>query len=134
MLRIYLVIWRPLTLAAVLTALCGCAHFGGGSSAGDTVYQRGEAAYYSARFDGRRTASGDIFDSNRLTAAHRSLPLGSRVQVTNLNNGRQVTVRINDRGPYTRGRIIDLSRRAAARLDMIRAGVAPVELRLLDRY
>jgi len=120
-------------LAAVLAALCGCAHLGSGSPSTAGVYQRGEAAYYAARFDGRRTASGEVFDSNRLTAAHRSLPLGSRVQVTNLDNGRQVTVRINDRGPYTRGRIIDLSRRAASSLDMIRAGVAPVELRILSR-
>nr|WP_293626852.1 septal ring lytic transglycosylase RlpA family protein [Salinisphaera sp.] len=96
------------------------------------VYQRGEAAYYARSFDGRRTASGDRFDSGRLTAAHRRLPFGSRVEVTNENNGRSVIVTINDRGPYTRGRIIDLSRRAAGQIGMIRSGIAPVTLRLVD--
>lgn len=117
-----------LLLAAWL--LAGCTSLRGPGDA--AIYQRGEAAYYAARFDGRRTASGERFDSKRLTAAHRSLPMGSRVQVTNESNGRTVTVRINDRGPYTRGRIIDLSRAAAARLDMIRSGIAPVTLRILD--
>jgi rare lipoprotein A len=107
-----------LLLAACLLAGCASLHGPGGAA----IYQRGEAAYYAARFDGRRTASGERFDSRRLTAAHRSLPMGSRVKVTNENNGRTVTVRINDRGPYSRGRIIDLSRAAAARLDMVRNG------------
>lgn len=111
--------------------LSGCAALRtpGGDGA---VYQRGQASYYATRFDGRRTASGERFDSRRLTAAHRSLPMGSRVRVTNRNNGRTVTVRVNDRGPHVRGRIIDLSRSAAKRLGMIRSGIAPVSLRVLD--
>jgi rare lipoprotein A len=114
------------SLSVVL--LGGCAGLRG---SGD-VYQRGEAAYYASAFDGRRTASGARFDSNRLTAAHRRLPFGTRVEVTNENNGRRVIVTINDRGPYTRGRIIDLSRRAAEKIDMVRSGVVPVTLRVVN--
>ncbi len=91
----------------------------------------GKASYYSSRHHGRRTASGERFDMHALTAAHRSLPFGSRVRVTNLNTRRSVVVRINDRGPYGRGRIIDLSRAAAERLGMLRSGVAPVRVEQL---
>ena len=86
--------------------------------------QLGKAAWYG--FVGSRTASGEILDTVTATAAHRSLPLASYAKVTNLDNSRSVVVKINDRGPYTRGRIIDLSPRAADALDMKRAGVAPV--------
>jgi rare lipoprotein A len=88
----------------------------------------GMASWYGPGFHGRRTASGERFDQNALTAAHPSLPFGTRVRVVSLANGREVTVRINDRGPHTAGRIIDLARAAAARLDMIEAGVVPVRL------
>ena len=86
--------------------------------------QFGKAAWYG--FVGARTASGEILDTVTATAAHRSLPLASYAKVTNLDNSRSVIVKINDRGPYTRGRIIDLSPRAAEALDMKRAGVVPV--------
>jgi rare lipoprotein A len=88
----------------------------------------GEASFYAARFQGRPTASGERFDNNQLTAAHRTLPFGTKVRVTNLSNGRSVVVRVNDRGPYARGRIIDLSEAAARRIDMVRAGVARVRV------
>ena len=117
-----------LLTVVLLASLAGCASL---QSQG-AIYQRGEAAYYASAFDGRRTASGERFDSRRLTAAHRSLPFGTRVQVTNENNGRHVVVTINDRGPYTRGRILDLSRRAAEQIGMIRSGIAPVTLRVID--
>jgi rare lipoprotein A len=84
--------------------------------------ERGHAAYYG----GGRTASGERSGPNELTAAHRTLPFGTRVLVTNLKNGRTVTVRINDRGPYDRGRIIDVSVAAARELDMISSGTAMV--------
>src|SRR5262245_31404459 len=71
--------------------------------------QTGTASWYGAFHDGRKTASGEIYDMHRMTAAHRSLPLGTRVKVTNLKNGRSMEVRVNDRGPYVRGRILDLS-------------------------
>ncbi|WP_340588061.1 septal ring lytic transglycosylase RlpA family protein [Erythrobacter alti] len=92
----------------------------------------GIASYYGRRFHGRRTANGERFDMNELTAAHRTLPFGSRVQVTNPRNGQSVVVRINDRGPFIRGRHIDLSRAAAEQIGMISRGHASVELELLD--
>ena len=93
----------------------------------------GKASWYGAFHHGRPTASGEPFDMNALTAAHRTLPLGTRLRVTNLTNGRSVDVRVNDRGPAIRGRIIDLSRGAAAALDAVAAGVFPVELTLVDQ-
>ncbi len=93
---------------------------------------RGIASYYGRRFHGRQTASGQRFDMHAMTAAHRTLPFGSRVRVTNPRNGRSVVVHINDRGPYIGGRTIDLSRAAAEELGMIQAGVGPVVLELLD--
>ncbi len=90
--------------------------------------ERGQASWYGPGFHGRRTASGDRFDQNALTAAHRQLPLGTRVTVTNLENGRSVRVAINDRGPYVDGRVLDLSRAAAHRLGMIGDGVVRVRI------
>lgn len=101
-------------------------------SAGDNApVQRGLASWYGARFHGEPTAQGELFDMHALTAAHRSLPLGTRVRVTHLENGRNVVVRINDRGPYKRGVIIDLSRRAAGELGMVREGRAQVRLEVV---
>lgn len=91
----------------------------------------GRASWYGPGFNGRRSASGEIFNQNALTAAHRTLPFGTRVLVTNLNNGRQVTVRINDRGPYSGGRIIDLSAGAASQIGLINSGVGRVQLDVL---
>ncbi|WP_445936960.1 septal ring lytic transglycosylase RlpA family protein [Pseudomonas sp.] len=94
-------------------------------------HAEGQASYYGARHHGNKTASGERFDQNALTAAHRSLPFGSRVQVTNLRNDKTVVVRINDRGPYAKKRIIDLSQKAAEQLDMLRDGVVPVRVEQL---
>jgi rare lipoprotein A len=91
----------------------------------------GLASYYGDRFNGRRTASGERFNQHELTAAHRTLEFGTRVLVTNKANGRSVEVTITDRGPYTRGRSIDLSKGAARELGMLGRGVAPVKLRVL---
>jgi rare lipoprotein A len=93
----------------------------------------GMASFYGGRFHGRLTASGVRFDSNAMTAAHRSLPFGTRVRVTHLGNGRTVDVRINDRGPYVGGRIIDLSRGAAGVLGMHSQGVARVQVTVMGR-
>jgi rare lipoprotein A len=93
--------------------------------------QDGMASYYGAAFAGRRTASGERFDPRALTAAHRELPFGTRLRVTNLENGRSITVRVNDRGPFASGRIVDLSWEAARALDMLRSGVARVRLEVL---
>ena len=89
---------------------------------------RGKASWYGPRFHGRRTANGERFDMNELTAAHRTLPFGTLVRVLNVQNGREVVVRINDRGPHVRGRIIDLSKAAAAEIDLLQAGEALVVL------
>jgi rare lipoprotein A len=88
----------------------------------------GNASYYGDPYHGRRTANGETFDKNKLTAAHRTLPFDTWVRVENLTNGMSVDVRINDRGPFVGGRVIDLSEGAARRIDMIRAGIAPVRL------
>jgi rare lipoprotein A len=93
-----------------------------------TEFGRGRASWYGAGFQGKVTASGERFDMNALTAAHRTLPFGTRVRVRNAQNGREVIVRINDRGPHVRDRIIDVSKAAAAALDLVRAGEAPVVL------
>ena len=95
------------------------------------VIGTGGASYYARKFAGRLTANGERYRPGRLTAAHRTLRFGTRVRVTNLRNGRSVVVRINDRGPFVRGRIIDLSRAAAERIGMIRSGVARVRLEVL---
>ena len=92
------------------------------------VKARGIASWYGADFHGLVTASGEVYDMEALTGAHRTLPLGTLVKVTNVVNGKQVLVRINDRGPYVKGRIVDLSHAAARELDMVRHGITPVQL------
>ena len=93
--------------------------------------QRGKASYYGRRFHGRKTSNGEVFDMNKLTAAHKTLPMESYVQVINLENGKAVVVKVNDRGPFTRGRIIDLSYAAASRLGFLEQGTAKVEIRTI---
>jgi len=94
--------------------------------------ERGRASFYGSEFIGHRTASGGRYHANALTAAHRTLPFGTRVRVTNLENGKSVDVVINDRGPHRAGRVIDLSRRAAEALDMVHAGTVRVAVEVLD--
>ncbi|WP_207535389.1 septal ring lytic transglycosylase RlpA family protein [Desertivirga arenae] len=101
----------------------------GFSSCTPKITQTGNASYYAKKFNGRRTASGDKFRSSKRTAAHKTLPFGTKVKVTNLKNGKSVKVKINDRGPFVAGRIIDLSRKAARKIDMLNDGVAKVEIR-----
>ena len=91
----------------------------------------GAASWYGPGFYGRRTASGDVFGPDTLTAAHRTLPFGTRVRVTNLENGKTVVVRINDRGPFRRHRVIDLAHGAATVLQMKQAGEVPVAMEIL---
>src|SRR6185503_14091206 len=93
--------------------------------------QVGLASWYGEPHHGQPTASGEIFDMTQLTAAHRTLPLGTQLRVVNLENGRAVRVRVNDRGPYIDGRILDLSREAARVLDMEQRGVATVRLEVI---
>jgi rare lipoprotein A len=105
-----------------LAGLDGVAEAGSGRKAAAT----GRASWYGPGFAGRSTASGDRFDPKGLTAAHRNLPFGTPVRVTNLHNGRSVVVTINDRGPYVKGRVLDVSLGAARALGMLRRGVASV--------
>ena len=124
-------------LATMMTLLvtASCAHNGEG--AGDRTRRTyvGLASYYGPGFHGEETASGEVFNQRAMTAAHRTLPLGTVVRVTNLENGRSVVVRINDRGPYgrnhRRGTIIDLSRAAAQRLRFIEDGLVRVKVEVL---
>ena len=94
---------------------------------------KGVAAIYANKFNGRKTASGQRFSQSKLTAAHRTLPLGTEVRVTNIRNNKSVDVLINDRGPYYGGRIIDLSSAAAAKVGMIKAGLAHVKLEVINK-
>jgi peptidoglycan lytic transglycosylase len=94
--------------------------------------ERGVASWYGPGFDGRRTANGEIYDMEAMTAAHRTLVFGSLVEVHNLDNGRKTKVRINDRGPFIHGRIIDLSKAAAREIGMLGPGTAKVRIRVLD--
>ena len=128
-------------LLAVLVLLSACGHgkarAGIPTSKSPTVKVasselEGVASYYAEPYNGRRTASGEIFDSyNAMTAAHKTLPFNTVVRVKNLQNGEEVDVRINDRGPFVKGRVIDLSLAAAKEIDLVRAGVAPVKLKVL---
>lgn len=104
------------------------------ASAATSRLETGVASWYGDRFHGRKTASGEVFDMNALTAAHPNLPFGSWVRVRNLLNGRSVDVRINDRGPHIKQRIIDLSRAAAHALGLAGQGTPEVEVTLLDRF
>ena len=110
----------------IIVLLCAMLCF---ASCSRKITQTGKASYYADKFQGRKTASGETFRQGRLTAAHRTLPFGTKVKVTNIANGKSVKVRINDRGPFAEGRIIDLSKKAAKRIGMINTGVATVEIK-----
>ena len=102
------------------------------SSATTKIAQSGVASYYGPGFHGRRTANGEAFDMHAMTAAHRTLPFGTKVKVTNLANGKSAIVRVNDRGPYANGRIIDLSVAAAKQIGSTNSGTARVTLEVLN--
>jgi rare lipoprotein A len=116
---------RAALAAALLLLAAACAH--APRAAGDGVGE-GVASYYGESFRGRRTASGERFDPDAFTAAHRTLAFGTCVRVLNEENGRSVRVRVNDRGPFVRGRILDVSEAAGRALDMVQRGVARVRL------
>lgn len=133
--RSYSCIWGPVLMKrllgclALFSLLAGCASHVIDPRGYDKT---GVASYYGAKHHGKRTASGEPFNQHGMTAAHRELPFGTRVKVTNLNNDKSVVVRINDRGPHTRGRLIDLSRAAAKQLGMIRSGTAKVRVQAIS--
>ena len=102
------------------------------ASANKEFLRTGVASYYGPGFHGRRTANGETFNQNAMTAAHRTLPFGTKLKVTNLNNGKSVIVRVNDRGPYSGGRILDLSVAAAKQIGSTQSGVARVTLEVVQ--
>lgn len=122
---------RPLAAALAVLFSVGCASTSALKTPNRGTTQKGLASWYGAKFNGRPTASGEIYDMNRISAAHKQLPFGTVVEVKNRDNGRKLRVPINDRGPFIRGRIIDLSVGAARELDMFGAGLARVEIRVV---
>jgi rare lipoprotein A len=105
---------------------------GGTSSGGFSLVEQGDASYYADDFNGKKTANGETYNMNDLTAAHRTLPFNTKVKVTNTLNSKSVVVRINDRGPFKADRLIDLSLEAAKELDMIGPGTAKVQLEVVE--
>jgi len=119
---------RLIILFFVVIYVAACHRKSTPSTTAKKCEQTGIASYYGGKFIGRPTASGEIFDATKLTAAHKTLPFGTIVKVTNLSNYKSVIVRINDRGPFVAGRIIDLSEAAAKKIAMIQAGVQKVTI------
>ncbi len=117
--------WAVGSATVLLTLLAAC----GGSKSAFT--QNGQGSYYADKFAGRPTASGVPYRPGKLTAAHNTLPFGTKIRVTNTRTGRSVKVVVNDRGPHTKGRIVDVSKRAARKLGLIDAGVIPVQLKVV---
>jgi rare lipoprotein A len=99
-----------------------------GSVSAQKKTSTGLASYYADKFEGRRTSSGEIYRHSRLTAAHRTFPFGTKLKVTNVENGKSVIVKVNDRGPFVKGRIIDLSKSAATKIDLVKKGIAKVRI------
>ncbi len=125
----------PLSFRYTTRALTGLLLVGllGGCASSAAFTETGKASYYADKFAGRRTASGSVYRPGQLTAAHNTLPFGTKVRVTNPRNHRSVKVVVTDRGPHVKGRIIDLSKKAARKIDIIDAGVAPVELKVIGK-
>ena len=121
---------RALALSACVLVIAGCSSMPR-PEALPSSYETGDASYYGSEFEGRRTASGERYDGDEMTAAHRTLPFGTRVRVVNLANDKSVEVRINDRGPHKKGRIVDVSHKAAKELGLLGPGVARVRLEVL---
>ncbi len=118
-------------LLALLFVTTCLAAFNSNNSFAQQIKTEGVASYYADKFVGRTTANGDKYKHNKLTAAHQTLPFGTKVKVTNLSNKKTVVVVINDRGPFVKGRIIDLSKSAAKKLDFINAGITKVRIKVL---
>jgi rare lipoprotein A len=124
--------WIRRSLVVVMVLSVGCSASSVRPEKKARVFtQTGKASFYANMFQGRTTANGEIFDQNKMTAAHRTLAFGTKVRVTNLTNKKSVVVTINDRGPYIDGRIIDLSRKAAKQIDLIGKGIAPCKVEVL---
>jgi rare lipoprotein A len=125
-------------IASVIIASCTPIYRQGGDSSGSSGNsgknwaETGEASWYGGKFHGRQTASGEVYDMHGISAAHKTLPLGTQIRVTNLTNNRQLVMRINDRGPFVKGRIIDCSREAARQLGFLEAGITQVRIEVIS--
>lgn len=122
---------EPVTIYPGGRFLCGCLLVFLSSCAGGRFAEEGKASYYSNKLAGRKMANGEKYNPKKLTAAHKTLPFGTRIKVTNLETRKSVKVKVTDRGPFAPGRIVDLSYSAANKVDMIQAGVAPVKLKVV---
>ena len=130
---LYLRQWSVLLLAMALLGAASCRSSrdeapARGHAAARGAVQKGLGSYYASKFNGRATTSGSTYRPEGMTAAHNTLPFGTLIRVTNTRNGRSVEVTVTDRGPHTKGYIVDVSHRAAVQLDIIEAGVVPVEV------
>lgn len=121
------------TLAAGVLAILAFTPLNSAANSDRSHSLKGTASYYGGKFHGRKTASGERFNQHGLTAAHKTLPLGTKVRVTNLRNGDSVDVKINDRGPFHKGRVIDLSKGAAREIGMLHAGTAKVKVEVIAK-
>ena len=124
----------PVIFGACVITLCGCAHRSTARTPAAVrigTTQTGIASWYGVPYNGRAAASGEIYDMEQLTAAHRTFPFNTWIEVTDLDNGKKVDVRVNDRGPFVHHRIIDLSRAAAREIDMVGPGTARVKLKVI---
>lgn len=125
-------VFKRALLCVVMISLGACSTLGPGADGNWVGYtESGEASYYADRHQNQKTASGERYQHAATTAAHKTLPFGTRVKVTNVTNGKSVVVRINDRGPFVRGRIIDLSKSAFASIANLRAGVVKVKIEVV---
>jgi len=131
--------WIAIAVFAVVLAGCTSSprfviksQGGGGNESSSMSSEEGNASYYADDFNGKKTASGEVYDMNGLTAAHRTIPFNSKVKVTNVANGKSVVVRVNDRGPFKADRIIDLSLGAAKQIGMIGPGTIRVHLDVIE--
>ena len=102
-------------------------------SCSSSIIETGNASYYADKFEGKKTASGATFQQRKLTAAHKTLPFGTKIKVTNVTTGKTVKVKVNDRGPFVAGRIIDLSKRAAKKIGLVQKGILQVEIKYRKR-
>ena len=128
-----LTIFDSVLVALIALAFSGCVGMSPRNDAPKIGYKEtGEASFYANKYQSRKTASGERFDQSAYTAAHKKLPLGTKIKITNIENGKSVIVRINDRGPFVRGRIIDLSRSAFSSIGNTSAGVINVEIEVVD--
>jgi len=125
----------PKTIFVIFMAaiLASCAETAMKGSSGLTGYREtGKASYYAAKYQNQQTASGERLDNKSYTAAHKNLPFGTKVKVTNIENGKSVVVEINDRGPFVKGRIIDLTRSAFRKIGDLNAGIISVQIEVVD--